>query len=102
MAGWPGSRVHHAFGSAFNSLTTFQNVVLGNCCSAPWHSCGGVPQGYVLSPVLLNIYMKLLGEIVQHHLVSEGSSSLPALNYKDCLAYLAVNVHCLKQKDKTS
>ena len=41
-----------------------QRVQLGESVSAPWNLNCGVPQGSIISPMLFNIYMRLLGGVI--------------------------------------
>ncbi|XP_078248725.1 uncharacterized protein LOC140706526 [Pogona vitticeps] len=42
-----------------------QRVQLGECILAPWNLNCGVPQGLIISPMLFNIYMRLLGGVIR-------------------------------------
>ena len=42
-----------------------QKVQLGEMLSAPWTLSCGVLQGSIISPMLFNIYMRLLGEVIR-------------------------------------
>ena len=42
-----------------------QRVQLGESVSAPWSLNSGVPQGLIISPILFNIYMRLLRGIIR-------------------------------------
>lgn len=47
----------------YSHLDRSQKVVLGNSCSSPWPLAYGFLQGSILSSMLFNIYMKLLGVV---------------------------------------
>ena len=44
-----------------------QMVILGDSCSSEKELLCGIPQGAILSPMLFNIHLKLLGEIIRRH-----------------------------------